>query len=650
MVTLETRNFLEVTGVQKDESMRSGRQSTLRRKLVLLVVCSVGLAAAPIAGVSAWRDGAREVALETARLSAAAHVVASLSAQAAAHNDQMGAFRALRAIAQMSDVGYGRIEGANGKLLVETGAGVRLHSDVQASGTSSTSLWTELFSQTSEVSATIRLNNQSVGRVLLLGRTQGMFQRFLASLAISLGVALLAILGGLVIAWRLQERIARPIVALTRSMHRVQETHDYGQTVAVEADGETASLVSGFNQMLGEIRTRDARIAEQMAGLEGEVAARTEELVVAKDAAEAANHAKSDFLATMSHEIRTPMNGVMVMAEMLAAGQLPSRERRFAEVIAKSGASLIAIINDILDFSKIEAGKLELETVAVDLNEIAEDVLSLFWDRAASKGLDLAAFVDPLTPRLVAGDPVRLRQVISNLVNNAIKFTESGGVIVEIAPGENDTLRISVRDTGIGIPADKIGSVFGAFTQADQSTTRRFGGTGLGLAICKKLVDAMDGHFVVTSEVGQGSVFAFVLPMKRIEEASPWPHVTGKRVAAIQVGILTAQSLTQYFASAGYEVVNNGESDVAIADVAGLPRVSAKQIICLGSYGESEPQELLRQGKVAAVLVQPVRRHELVEMLHRLETGEPLQSADVAQSVQDQSLPELCGRTRVGGR
>ncbi len=609
---------------------------------MVLVVSSVGLAAAPIAGVSAWRDGAREVALETARLSATARVVASLASASAAHNDRMGAFNAIRSIAQMRDVVYGRIEGVGGRLLVETGAGVRLRSDVKASGHAS--LWTELFSQTSEVSAPIRLGNRDVGRVVLLGQTEGMFQRFLASLAVSLGVALLAILAGLAIAWRLQERIARPIVALTRSMHRVQETHDYGQAVSVEADGETASLVSGFNRMLSEIRARDARIAEQVAGLEDEVAARTEELMVAKDAAEAANHAKSDFLATMSHEIRTPMNGVMVMAEMLAAGKLPSRERRFAEVIAKSGASLIAIINDILDLSKIEAGKLELETVAVDLNEIAEDVSSLFWDRAASKGLDLAAFVDPATPRLIAGDPVRLRQVISNLVNNAIKFTESGGVLVEIAPDGDNALRIAVRDTGIGIPADKIGSVFGAFTQADQSTTRRFGGTGLGLAICKKLVDAMDGAFTVTSEVGQGSTFAFSLPMKTIEAAEPWPHAQkGASVAIAHKGRLTAQSLTRYFERAGYAVRADGACDVAVIDATKLNSVAAKQTICLASYGESEPQELLRRGQVAAVLVQPLRRRELADILNRLETGAPLQSADTMQSAQSERLPNFTG-------
>jgi len=640
VVTLQTAFFGNCRGVQQQIERRAGqRQNTLRRKLVWLVIASVGLAAAPIAGVSAWRDGAREVALETARLSAAAHVMASVASTAAAHNDRMGAFRAIRSIAQMNDIVYGRIEGANGTLLVETGAGVRLQRDVQ---NTNASFLTELFSQTSEVSAPIKFGNRDVGRVVLLGQTEGMFQRFLSSLAISLGVTLLAILAGLGIAWRLQERIVRPLMALTGSMRRVQETHDYDQAVSVEADGETASLVSGFNRMLGEIRARDARIAEQMAGLEDEVAARTEELVIAKDAAESANHAKSDFLATMSHEIRTPMNGVMVMAEMLAAGQLPSRERRFAEVIAKSGASLLAIINDILDFSKIEAGKLELETVAVDLNEIVEDVLSLFWDRAASKGLDIAGFVDPSTPHLVAGDPVRLRQVISNLVNNAIKFTETGGVLVEIAPEANG-IRIAVRDTGIGIPADKIDSVFGAFTQADQSTTRRFGGTGLGLAICKKLVDAMEGQFKVTSEVGQGSTFAFSLSMEIIEACEPWPQAqSGARVVIAHDGALTAQSVTRYFERAGY-ALSEKEGDIAIVNAANVARVDTKQIVCLASYGESEPQDLLRRGKVAAVLVQPVRRRELTDILKQLEAGQPLQAASAAQIQSEQQLANFRG-------
>ncbi len=208
----------------------------------------------------------------------------------------------------------------------------------------------------------------------MLGRLGDGGALLVSSLLLSLGAGLAAALVGLAVAARLQRRIAGPVVALTEAMQTVRESHDYKRGADVEADDEVGDLVAGFNDMLAEIRKRDEAIADHMAGLESTVAERTADLKVAKDVAEAANRAKSDFLATMSHEIRTPMNGVMVMAEMLAAGELPPKQRRFAEVIAKSGASLLAIINDILDFSKIEAGKLELEAVPTDPAEIVEDV------------------------------------------------------------------------------------------------------------------------------------------------------------------------------------------------------------------------------------------------------------------------------------
>ncbi|HTO41492.1 MAG TPA: EAL domain-containing protein, partial [Rhizomicrobium sp.] len=300
--------------------------------------------------------------------------------------------------------------------------------------------------------------------------------------------------------------------------------------------------------------------------------------------------------------------------------------------------------NDILDFSKIEAGKLELESVAVDLNEIADDVLSLFWDRAASKGLDLAACVDPATPQLVAGDPVRLRQVVSNLVNNAIKFTERGGVMVEIAPGADGLLRIAVRDTGIGIAQDKLGSVFGAFTQADQSTTRRFGGTGLGLAICKKLVDAMDGVFEVTSEIGKGSSFAFSVPLKTLEAAAPWPQAGADATVMLALECaLTAESLNSYFSRAGYAVAADGPCAVAVVEAAMVGRVQAQTIICLSAYGDSQPQTLLRDGKVAALLAQPVRRRDVAELLQRIASGAPLGICAAAEKTTAAALPRYAG-------
>ena len=627
------------------------RSATLRRRLTWLIICVVGVAVTPIAGVLAWRDGEREVALETARLTAAARLVASTAADPAAQGNVQDAFHALRSIGQMRDVEYGRIEAPVGKLLVETGSGVRLIGDTQSGrGGAQSSIFRQLLSQTSEVTVPVVVASKTVGQVVLLGRTEGLLKRFLLSLGESLAIAVAAVLVGLSIAFRLQERIARPIVALTDVMRDVQETHDFGRNVEVSADGEVAALVAGFNRMLSEIRVRDSRIAEQMAGLEGEVTARTAELVVARDAAEAANSAKSDFLATMSHEIRTPMNGVMAMAELLAAGDLPTRERRFAEVIVNSGASLLAIINDILDFSKIEAGKLELESVRVDLNEIVDDVLSLFWERALSKGLDLAAIVHPRAPQAIAGDPVRLRQVICNLVNNAIKFSETGGVLVEIVPDPSGALQIAVQDTGIGIPEDKIATVFGAFSQADQSTTRRFGGTGLGLAICKKLVDAMGGELRVTSRLSKGSRFTVVLSPIVLEAPAPWPRTgaAGNAVTLAHRGVFTRQALEVYCEAAGYAVGENNDAAIAFGDADSLRALPGRpaQVICLGAYGDSAPQELLRGGLAEAVLAQPMRRHELAEILQRLEIGEavaPAKSDSHSARAADTALPQFVG-------
>ena len=231
--------------VNSASDMAATGGKTLRRKLTLLVAVVVGLAVVPMAAVSAWRDGERVVALETARLGAAAHVVASLASDATLKNDRQGAYHALRAIGQMPDVEYGRILRADGGLLVETGAGTRLISDVRAGGETNSSIFTALFSRSSEVSVPVLHNGQSVGRVVLLGRTDDVFVRFLASLLTSFAVAAAAIVIGLLIAWRLQERIARPIVALTDAMQEVERTHEFGKPVDVPADGEVASLVGG---------------------------------------------------------------------------------------------------------------------------------------------------------------------------------------------------------------------------------------------------------------------------------------------------------------------------------------------------------------------------------------------------------------------
>jgi signal transduction histidine kinase len=378
---------------------RGARRRSIRGKLTFLVLASVGAAVTLVTGVLAWRDGDRETHAAFDRYSAIAKITAAMSEEAAAAGDRQRAYAALRAIAVMPAITYARIERPDGSLIAETGAGVRLSSDLAATAGGQASVASLVGSHTAEVRAPILYGGRTVGRVVMLGRLGDGGWRLLSSLLLSLCAGLAAAAVGLAVAARLQKRIAGPVVVLTEAMAVVRETHDYQRGAKVEADDEIGDLTRGFNDMLAEIRTRDAAIAAHMAGLEDTVAERTADLKVAKEAAEQASVAKSDFLATMSHEIRTPMNGVMVMAEMLAAGDLPPKQRRFAEVIAKSGASLLATINDILDFSKIEAGKLELEAMPADPAEVIEDCLALFWERARAKGLDLAAHIDPASRR-----------------------------------------------------------------------------------------------------------------------------------------------------------------------------------------------------------------------------------------------------------